>query len=552
MQTPLNKYIEESIKQNWDLPALSDYKSITLHYRDVARRIEKLHILFSECGIQKNEKIALAGRNSANWGVTFLAILSYGAVAVPILHEFKPDSIHHIVNHSDAKILFVGDVVWEGLNEIMMPKLDAVIYIPDFSVVFSRKQEITGARHRLNELFGRKYPERFSPNDISYHEDAPDDLALISYTSGTTGLSKGVMLPYRSLKSNLLFAREILPELKPEDAVVSMLPMAHMYGLTYEFLFEIAGGVHINFLTRLPSPKIILDAFADIKPAVIVSVPLIIEKICKTKLLPVLQNFIVKLGLKLPILDHHIKGKIKEKLTEAFGGNFYEVVIGGAALNREAEAMLRDVDFPYAVGYGMTECGPIITFEDWRSAKLYSCGRVASRMQVKISSSDPENIDGEILVKGDNLMLGYYKNAKATAEVIDEDGWLHTGDMGIMDSEGFLFIRGRSKNMILGPSGQNIYPEEIESKLNANIYVSESLVIEDHGKLIALIHPDFPKADEENLTASDLEQHIEELRVEANKVLPQYSQLTMVKLYPEEFEKTPKRSIKRYLYQVTS
>ena len=552
MQTPLNKYIEESIKQNWDLPALSDYKSITLHYRDVARRIEKLHILFSECGIQKNEKIALAGRNSANWGVTFLAILSYGAVAVPILHEFKPDSIHHIVNHSDAKILFVGDVVWEGLNEIMMPKLDAVIYIPDFSVVFSRKQEITEARHRLNELFGRKYPERFSPNDISYHEDAPDDLALISYTSGTTGLSKGVMLPYRSLKSNLLFAREILPELKPEDAVVSMLPMAHMYGLTYEFLFEIAGGVHINFLTRLPSPKIILDAFADIKPAVIVSVPLIIEKICKTKLLPVLQNFIVKLGLKLPILDHHIKGKIKEKLTEAFGGNFYEVVIGGAALNREAEAMLRDVDFPYAVGYGMTECGPIITFEDWRSAKLYSCGRVASRMQVKISSSDPENIDGEILVKGDNLMLGYYKNAKATAEVIDEDGWLHTGDMGIMDSEGFLFIRGRSKNMILGPSGQNIYPEEIESKLNANIYVSESLVIEDHGKLIALIHPDFPKADEENLTASDLEQHIEELRVEANKVLPQYSQLTMVKLYPEEFEKTPKRSIKRYLYQVTS
>lgn len=550
MNKPFNKHIEDSIKANWEHLALSDYNGASFHYKDVARRIEKLHIIFEECGLEKGDKVAICGRNSANWGIVFLATLAYGAVAVPILHEFKADSIHHIVNHSDARILFVGDVVWEGLNEAAMPQLEAIILIPDFSLLYAKSSKITLARERLNEMYGKKYPKYFRPEHVLYHEDKPEELAVISYTSGTTGFSKGVMLPYRSLRSNLLFAKESFPEMKAGDSLVSMLPMAHMYGLAFEFIFEMAMGVHVHFLTRLPSPKIILEAFARIKPSLVVTVPLIVEKIYKNKLTPVLEKPLVKLALKLPILDQHVKKKIFASLEEAFGGNFFELAIGGAALNKDAEKFFKDIGFRYTVGYGMTECGPIISYVDWREVRLYSCGKVASRMTIKIDSPDPEKTEGEILVRGDNVMLGYYKNDAATKEIIDSDGWLHTGDIGIMDKDGYLFIRGRSKNMILGPSGQNIYPEEIEDRINAATYVAESLVVEDHGKLVALVYPDYVQTDADRLSKEEIQKAFEAIRVELNKELPQYSQLSSVRLYPEEFEKTPKRSIKRYLYQL--
>ncbi len=548
MQKPFNKHIEESIRASWDLPALSDYKGATYHYKDLARRIEKLHIIFDRCGLKKGDKVALAGRNSANWGITFLAVLSYGAVAVPILHEFKPDSIHHIVNHSDARILFVGDIVWEGLNESMMHHLEAIILLTDFSIPYAKRDDIKKARNTINELFGKKYPEQFRPEHVSYHSDDSEELAVISYTSGTTGFSKGVMLPYRSLRSNLLFAQERLPEMRGRK-LVSMLPMAHMYGLTFEFIFEISMGCHIHFLNRLPSPKIILEAFAEVKPDLIISVPLIVEKIFKKQLQPVLERSSVKLLMNLPIIDRRVKKKIVTKLEDAFGGNFYEVIVGGAAFNHEAESVFRKLGFRYTVGYGMTECGPIISYEDWKTAKMYSCGRAVPRMTIKIDSPDPEKIDGEILVRGDNVMLGYYKNPEATAEVLDAHGWLHTGDIGVVDADGFLYIRGRSKNMILSSSGQNIYPEEMEDRINAVSYVAESLVIEEEGRLIALVYPDYDQADKDKLRTHDLERIFEEMRVELNKEFPQYSQLVAIRMYPEEFEKTPKRSIKRYLYQ---
>ena len=551
MNKPFNKYIEESIKENWEHLALSDYNGPSFHYKDVARRIEKLHIIFEECGLKKGDKVAICGRNSANWGIVFLATLAYGAVAVPILHEFKADSIHHIVNHSDARILFAGDVVWEGLNENAMHHLEAIILIPDFSLLYAKSNNIRLAREKLNEMYGKKYPKYFRPEHVSYHEDKPDELAVISYTSGTTGFSKGVMLSYRSLRSNLLFAREVFPGMKPGDTLVSMLPMAHMYGLAFEFIFEMSVGVHVHFLTRLPSPKIILDAFAKIKPNLIITVPLIVEKIYKNKLIPVLEKPLVKLALKLPILDQKIKKKIATSLESAFGNEFFEIVVGGAAFNRDAEKFFKDIGFRYTVGYGMTECGPIISYADWREARLYSCGKVVSRMTIKIDSPDPENIDGEILTRGDNVMLGYYKNDEATKDIIDEDGWLHTGDIGVMDKDGYLYIRGRSKNMILGASGQNIYPEEIEDKINAAMYVAESLVVEDQGKLVALIYPDYTQTDADGLSKEGIEKVFEKIRIELNKELPQYSQLMAVRLYPEEFEKTPKRSIKRYLYQIS-
>lgn len=551
MNKPFNKYIEESIKTNWEHLALSDYNGPSFQYKDVARRIEKLHIIFEECGLKKGDKVAICGRNSANWGIVFLATLAYGAVAVPILHEFKADSIHHIVNHSDARILFAGDVVWESLNETAMPQLEAIILIPDFSLLYARREQIKIARETLNEMYGKKYPKYFRQEHVSYHEDKPEELAVISYTSGTTGFSKGVMLPYRSLLSNLLFAREVFSNMKAGDTLVSMLPMAHMYGLSFEFIFEMSVGAHVHFLTRLPSPKIILDAFAKVKPNLIITVPLIVEKIYKNKLIPVLEKPLVKLALKLPILDQRVKKKIFTSLENAFGGEFFELVIGGAAFNHDAEKFFKDIDFRYTVGYGMTECGPIISYADWRESRLYSCGKVVPRMTIKIDSPDPENIDGEILTRGDNVMLGYYKNEEATKEMIDEDGWLHTGDIGVMDKDGYLFIRGRSKNMILGASGQNIYPEEIEDKINAAMYVAESLVIEDHGKLVALIYPDYAQTDAEGLSKAEIAKVFERIRVELNKELPQYSQLAAIRVYPEEFEKTAKRSIKRYLYQTS-
>ena len=547
--TSLNKMIEKSMKTNWDRPALSDYKGVTLYYRDVARRIEKIHLIFEICGIKKGDKVALCSKNQANWGVAFLACTTYGAVPVPILHEFKSSNIAHLVNHSEARILFVGDVIWEGLMQSDMPALEAVILLTDFSLLYTANDSIDDAREHLNEYFGKKYPKSFGPEHICYHEDSPDELALINYTSGTSGFSKGVMLPYRSLLSNVLFAYVAEPNLDNNSQVVSMLPLAHMYGLMFEFLFEMTAGAHVHFLTRLPTPKVIMEAFKQVKPNIIVAVPMIIEKIYKKKLEPIIEKGSMKLLLKLPVIDQAIYKKINATLDETFGGQFEEIILGGAAFNREAEAFFKKVGFRYTVGYGMTECGPIITYSHWDKAKLYSCGQVAPRMEVKIDSSDPVNIPGEVLVKGDNVFLGYYKNQEATDECFTADGWFKTGDLGVMDEEGFLYIKGRSKTMILGPSGQNIYPEEIESELNNMPYVGESLVIEDGEKLIALIYPDQDLRDREKLTKEQLLVKLNEELKEVNKELPNYCKIAAIELSPEEFEKTPKRSIKRYLYQ---
>ena len=551
MRESFNLLLQNSLKENWDYPALSDYKGITLNYKDVARRIEKLHIVYETCGVKKGDKIALCSKNQANWGVVFLSALTYGAVAVPILHEFKPGNIHHIVNHSESLILFAGDAMWEQLNETEMPNLQAVIMMNDFSVLFAKDQKIVDTREHLNEMFGKKYPKNFRQQHIKYHEDSPEELSMINYTSGTTGFSKGVMIPYRALRSNVNFAKLVQPHLNNTSNVVAMLPTAHMYGMMFEFLFEMTVGAHVHFLTRIPSPKIIMDAFAEIKPDIVVSVPLIIEKIYKKKLQPILNKTSIRVLLRLPVIDQKIQKKIKAELVKTFGGRFYEVIIGGAAFNKEAEAFFTKIGFPFTVGYGMTECAPIITYAPWNNTRLYSCGKAAPGMKIKIDSSDPEKIPGEILCKGDNVMLGYYKNPDATDAVMQKDGWLRTGDMGVIDSDGYLYIRGRSKSMILGPSGQNIYPEEIESIINNLPYVVESLVIEDKGALTALIYPDFEQAEADGLTESQLEKKIEELRYSANEELPNYCKIQSIKIFPEEFEKTPKRSIKRFLYQPT-
>ncbi len=549
MENSVNKLLESSFRTNWDYPALSNYQGVTLYYRDVARKIEKLHIVYELCGLNKGDKISICSKNQAFWGVTFLSALSYGAVAVPILHEFKPGNIHHIVNHSESRILFVEESIWEQLNGNEMKGLEAVINLADFSLYYSKNSRIVEAREHLNELFGKKYPKNFRPEHLNYYEDSPEELAMINYTSGTTGFSKGVMLPYRSLMSNILFGMEVFPQLNNTSNVVSMLPVAHMYGMMFEFLFEICVGVHVHFLTRIPSPKIIMDAFAEIKPDIIISVPLIIEKIYKKKLQPIINKTPVRVMLKLPIIEKQIEKKINNELVKTFGGKFLEIVIGGAAFNREAEAFFKRIKFPYTVGYGMTECAPIITYSPWNEAKLYSCGKVAPRMSIKIDSDKPEIIPGEILVKGDNVMTGYYKNEDATNAMFTDDGWMKTGDIGIIDRDGYLFIRGRSKSMILGANGQNIYPEEIESVFNNMPYVIESLVIEERGNLIVLIYPDFEQAEADGLSEVDLKKKMEENRVEANIDLPNYCKINSVEIFPEEFEKTPKRSIKRFLYQ---
>jgi len=542
-------YIEKSIRENWNRPALTDYKGVNCSYKDVARKIEKLHLLFEHAGIKRGQKIALCGRNSTNWGIAFLATLTYGAVAVPILHEFKPDNIHNIVNHSEAKLFFVGSVTWEGLMESAMPNLEGIICLEDYSVLLSKRRSLTDARKRLNELFGKKYPDRFTPENVTYRHDQLEELALINYTSGTTSFSKGVMLPYRSLWSNLLFAFSVFGHI-PEERVISMLPMAHMYGLAFEFIYEFASGAHVFFLTRTPSPKIIAEAFATVKPHLIISVPLIIEKIIRKKVFPTLEKPFIKLLLNLPIIDQQIKQSIRKKVIEAFGGNFKELIIGGAALNQEVEKFLHSINFPYTVGYGMTECGPILSYDGWETFKQGSCGKAAPRMELRIDSPDPENRVGEILAKGDNLMDGYYKNEAATQAALTADGWLHTGDLGLIDRDGYLYIKGRSKNMILGPSGQNIYPEEIEDQLNNMPYICESIVIEKEGKLIALIYPDFEAAMADGQNNEEaLLQIMEQNRLQLNQTLPAYSQIAKTRIYNEEFEKTPKRSIKRYLYQ---
>ena len=541
-------YIEQSIINNWDANALTDYKGITLQYKDVARKIGKFHIILEMAGIQPGDKIAVCGRNSAHWAVTFLATVTYGAVIVPILHEFKADNIHNIVNHSEAKLLFVGEQVWENLNEDRMPLLEGISSLTDFAPLVSRNNKLTYAHEHRNEIYGQRYPRNFRPEHISYRKEMPEELAVINYTSGTTGYSKGVMLPYRSLWSNIAYCHEMLP-VKPGDHIVSMLPMGHVFGMVYDFLYGFSAGAHLYFLTRMPSPKIIAQSFAEIKPRVISCVPLIVEKIIKKDILPKLDNKIGKLLLKVPIVNDKIKAAARQAAMEIFGGNFDEIIIGGAPFNAEVEAFLKQIGFPYTIAYGMTECGPIICSSRWETLKQASCGKATSRMEVKIDSPDPKSIAGEIICKGMNLMLGYYKNPEATSQIIDVNGWLHTGDLATMDSEGYVTVRGRSKNMLLTSSGQNIYPEEIESKFNNMPYVSESLVLLQKDKLVALIYPDFDDAFAHGLSQTDIERMMETNRIELNQQLPSYCQITKIKIHFEEFEKTAKKSIKRFMYQ---
>lgn len=555
MEIPsFNALIEKSIKEHWDLDALTDYKGTTLQYHDVARKIEKLHIMFEDAGVKRGDKIALCGRNSAAWACAFLATLTYGAIAVPILHEFLPEQIHNIVNHSDAKLLFVGDVVATQVDATKMPGLEGIIYIPDYSLVVSRTDKLTYAREHLNEMFGKKYPKYFRKEHVSYyHEENPNELALINYTSGTTGFSKGVMLPYRSLWSNADFADSVLSKrIHKGDNTLSILPMAHMYGMAFEFIYEFIKGCHIYYLTRVPSPAIIAQAFADIKPVIIIAVPLVIEKIVRKKIFPKIQNNRMRMLLHMPVIAKKVREKIGEQMYKAFGGNVYEVIIGGAAFNQEVEHFMHRIDFPYTVGYGATECGPIICYADYHDFIPGSCGRAALHMKVRIDSQDPENIPGEILCKGPNVMLGYYKNEEATAKSIDKDGWLHTGDLGTMDGDGNVFIKGRSKTMLLGANGQNIYPEEIEDKLNSLAMVNESIVIQEGQKLIGLVHPDYDEVKVLGLSTEDLTNVMEQNRVALNSMIPGYSKVSEIRIQEEEFEKTPKKSIKRYLYQTNA
>lgn len=542
--------IAESLKNNWDLDALTDYQGVTLQYKDVARKIEKLHILFENAGVEKGDKVALCGRNSAHWATAFLATLTYGAVAVPILHEFKAQQVHDIVNHSEAKILFVGDMVWPELDAEQMPHLEGIVNIPDYSLLVSRTEKLTEARERLNEFFGRKYPKFFRKEHVNYpHTPNPDALALINYTSGTTSNSKGVMIPFRALWSNYQFAIEVLGhKVKRGNPVISMLPLAHMYGMAFEFIFEFLHGCHVYYLTRIPSPKIVLQAFGEIKPIVIISVPLIIEKIIKKNVLPRLQTPSMKVLLKMPFISGRILDKIRQHLVDAFGGQFYEIIIGGAAFNSEVEDLLNKIHFPYTVGYGATECAPIISYEDWQRFRKGSCGKAAPRMEIKIDSQDPQHVVGEILTRGENVMLGYFKNEEATAATL-KDGWYHTGDLGVMDDEGNLFIRGRSKNMLLGASGQNIYPEEIEDKLNTLPYVNESIVVQRGEKIVALIYPDFDLAQKDGLDENGLRMTMEQNRKDINTMVAAYERISAMEIHQTEFEKTPKRSIKRFLYK---
>ena len=549
--TSFNEIIEKSIIDNWDLDALTDYKGITLQYHDVARKIEKLHIMFENSGVQRGDKIALCGRNSAHWAVAFLATLTYGAVAVPILHEFTPEQIHNIVNHSEAKILFVGDIVGTQVDATKMPSLEGIINIPDYSLALSRTDKLTYAREHLNELYGRKFPKYFRREHVHYyHEQRPDELALINYTSGTTGFSKGVMIPYRALWGNYDFAVNVLGKvIHRGDKVISILPMAHMYGMAFEFIFEFLYGCHIYYLTRIPSPAIIAQAFADVRPQIIIAVPLVIEKIIRKKVFPKLQTGKVRLLRNLPIINKKVEEKICEQVKQAFGGRFYEIIIGGAAFNQEVEQFLHRINFPYTVGYGATECAPIICYSDYQSFVPGSCGRAVVHMEVKIDSSDPANIPGEILARGTNVMLGYYKNEEATRQTIDNEGWYHTGDLGTMDAYGNVFIKGRSKNMLLGPSGQNIYPEEIEDKLNSMPLVVESGVVQRDTKLVGLVYPDYEEAKITGISLSGIEVQMKQNLQDLNLVQPAYCKLSSIEIQEKEFEKTPKKSIKRSMYK---
>ncbi len=545
----LNLYFQDSIRKHWELPAFTDLGGTTMTYKDVARKIAKLHLLFEEIGIKPGDKVALCGKNSSMWCVAFLATLTYGAVIVPILPDFKADNVQHLINHSDAKLAIVDDAKWEALNPESMPKLIGTLSVHDFSLTHSNDKILDNARAHLNELFGKKYPDRFTKEDVNYYIDSKDELCMISYTSGSTGFSKGVMLPFRSIWSNVKYCLTYLPT-DAGDGVVCMLPLAHMYGLTIDMLRPFVSGNHINILTRTPSPRIIMDAFAKVHPRYIVTVPLIIEKIIKTRVFPMLDKPLMKLLMKVPFVDDRLMQKILASLQETFGGNLQEIIIGGAGLNREVEEFLRKCGFPYTVGYGMTECGPLISYANANNNRLASCGRIVYRVEARIDSPDPANVPGVLYVKGDNVMLGYYKNQEATDAVFDEDGWMTTGDICNLDDEGYLYIRGRDKNMILGASGQNIYPEEIEDKLNNLPYVAESLIVDGgEGRLVALIYPDIENATAQGMSENDIMALMEDNIKTLNSHLPAYSQVQRIKIYDEEFEKTPKRSIKRYLYQ---
>lgn len=541
--------IEESILLNWDRKALTDFNGETLQYKDIARKIEKIHLVFEQIGIQPGDKIALCGRNSGNWCVTFIAAITYGAVIVPILHEFNPDNIHNIVNHSEARLLFAGEQVAENLNEDLMPNLDGIINLKDMSLQVCRSEALSYARTHLNELFGKKYPRVFGPEDVVYrHEETPEELAVINYTSGTTGFSKGVMLPYRSLVSNVQFCADTIG-LKPGDNIVSMLPLGHVFGLVFDFLYGICSGAHLYFLTRMPSPKIIMTTVAAIRPRVISCVPLVIEKLFKREILPRTDSRLGKLLLRMPLINEKIKDKARIESMKLFGGNIKEVIIGGAPFNAEVETFLRKINFPYSVVYGMTECGPIICHSPWNQIAYMSCGKVAHRMEVRVLSHDPAHIPGELVCRGINVMTGYYKNEEATQQIIDPDGWLHTGDMAVIGPSGDVYIKGRCKNLLLSASGQNIYPEEIEAKLNNMPFVNESLVIMSHEKLVALVYPDIAEALRCGYNEAKLMEMLDESRILLNKELPAYSQITRIVYRNEEFEKTAKKSIKRYLYQ---
>ena len=549
--TSFNEIIEKCIIDNWDLDALTDYKGITLQYHDVARKIEKLHIMFENSGVQRGDKIALCGRNSAHWAVAFLATLTYGAVAVPILHEFTPEQIHNIVNHSESKILFVGDIVGTQVDATKMPSLEGIINIPDYSLALSRTDKLTYAREHLNELYGRKFPKYFRREHVKYyHEQRPDELALINYTSGTTGFSKGVMIPYRALWGNYDFAVHVLGKvINRGDRVISILPMAHMYGMAFEFIFEFLYGCHIYYLTRIPSPAIIAQAFAEVRPQIIIAVPLVIEKIIRKKVFPKIQSGKVRLLRNIPIINKKVEEKICDQVKQAFGGRFYEIIIGGAAFNQEVEQFLHRINFPYTVGYGATECAPIICYSDYQTFVPGSCGRAVIHMEVMIDSPDPANVPGEILARGTNVMLGYNKNEEATRQTIDNEGWYHTGDLGTMDAYGNVFIKGRSKNMLLGASGQNIYPEEIEDKLNSLPLVVESVVVQRDTKLVGLVYPDYDEAKNLGFATSDIEAQMQQNLQDLNLVQPAYCKLAAIEIQEKEFEKTPKKSIKRYLYK---
>ena len=545
-----NKYIEKSIIDNWNLDALTDYKGITLQYHDVARKIEKLHILFEHSGVKPGDKIGLCGRNSAHWAVAFFATLTYGAVAVPIQNEFKPEQIYNIVNHSESKLLFVGDYVAKEINPVEMPTLEGIINLPDYSLMLSRSDKLTYAREHLNEIFGRRFPRAFRSEDVSYHKDEAEELAIINYTSGTTGFSKGVMLPYRAIWGNLDFCLEVLgTRIQQGSSILSILPMAHMYGMAVEFIFPFVHGCHLFFLTRLPSPAIIAQAFADIHPAIVISVPLVVEKIIRKMVFPKIQNNKVRLLWNMPVINKKVKERICQMVMQAFGGNAYEVMTGGAALNQEIESFLKSIDFPLTSGYGATECAPLITYSDWHDFQPGSCGTPVSHMEVKILSPDPENIPGEIVARGTNVMLGYYKNEEATRVALDSEGWYHTGDLATMSADGHVFIRGRIKNMLLGANGQNVYPEEIEDKLNSMAMVNESLIVQRGDKLVGLVYPDFDEAHSMGFNESDIESVMEQNRKELNEQLPPFCQLSAIQLQHEEFAKTPKKSIKRYLYK---